>query len=111
MSVLFPTAGGTPDDLVDAARRLADDLARLAARAGPAPSVLAAAPILDFWQPSVRPTGALVGVVTGHPNIVAGHTALTTDLFAIDAEGAWARTWSRFYRLGRAGARTDGRLQ
>jgi hypothetical protein len=44
MSVLFPRAGVTPDQLAAAARRLADDLALLAGRSDPDPAVLADAP-------------------------------------------------------------------
>ncbi len=101
MSVLFPRAGVTPDELADAARRLAGDLALLASGAQPSPDALADAPILDWWTPAQRTTGALMGLVSGHPRIARGHTGLTTELFAIDPVFGWARTWSRFYRLGR----------
>ncbi len=110
MSVLFPSAGHTPDELAAAARRLADDLAFLAAGAEPDPAALADAPVLDRWSPGIRRAGCLVGLVSGHPRLRDGHLTATTDLFAINSDGMWARTWSRYYRLGRT-AGDDGRRQ
>ncbi len=110
MNVLFPSAGHTPDELAAAARRLADDLARLASGSDPDPAALADAPILDWWSPAQRRTGCLIGLASGHPRIARGHTTLTTELYAIDRDGLWARTWSRFYRLGRT-AGDGGRRQ
>jgi hypothetical protein len=102
VSILFPNAPGSPADLADAARRLADDLAALAEGRDPDPAVLAAAPLLDLWRPATRPAAALIGLATGHPTVRDGRTSLTTEVFALDPTHGWARTWSRFYQLGRA---------
>lgn len=56
MTVLFPHAGLPPDDLAAAARRLANDLALLAAGHEPDPDALANAPMLDWWRPAQRTT-------------------------------------------------------
>ncbi len=101
MTTIFPSAGDAPDQLVADARRLADDLALLASGAPPSPEMLADAPVLDFWWPGIRRTGALCGVVSGHPVLVTGRSIITTELCAIDSDGLWARTFSRFYLLGR----------
>ena len=67
MTILFPRAGVSPDELVADARRLADDLAMLVEAGAPPADILASAPLLDFWGPALRSTGCLTGVVSGHP--------------------------------------------
>ncbi len=109
MPIIF--IGGNAVSTLDKARRLADDLARIAADGSPSADDLAAAPILDFWQPALRDGHAIFGIVNGHPRIPDDHTALTTDVFALDADAGWARTWSRFYRLGRPLDLDAGRRQ
>jgi hypothetical protein len=108
MAINFPSTGD-PYHLADQARRLADDLDMILSGAPLDPSLLAGAPTLDAWRLTMRPAQALIGVVDGHPHIVSGHRALTSELFAVDASAGWARTWSRFYQLRRALG--DGRLQ
>lgn len=44
---------------------------------------------------------ALEGVVSGHPGIGDERRTRTSALVAFELTGAWARTISRFYRLGR----------
>lgn len=102
-NTLFPSAGHTPTELAAAVRRLADDLALLATGASPTAEMLADAPVLDRWRPGLRRAGCLVGVVGGHPRIATGHSTITTELYAIDGDGLWARTFSKFYLLGRTG--------
>jgi hypothetical protein len=94
------------------ARALADDLAAVIERGAPPPAAdLAQAPIIDLWRPAVCTQTGLLGVVAGHPRIIDGRSALTTSIFAIDVDAGWARTWSRFYRLGRSHGSNDGRPQ
>ena len=64
MSVLFPRAGVTPDQLADAARRLADDLALLAAGSDPDPAVLTDARALHLLRPAQRTVSSLLGLVS-----------------------------------------------
>lgn len=72
------------------------------ARSGPTPEDLATAPTLSPWHP-ILTLGAeplLWGHVSGHPTL--GTRWITTArLIALDPEGQWARTFSRWYRLGR----------
>jgi len=79
---------------------LSRDLRRLHAGIGPTSGQLSEAPILDHWswQPLVRP--AIGGEVSGHPLLSSG-ACITSQVYAVDPFGLWARTYSRWYRLGR----------
>jgi hypothetical protein len=103
--------GENPHRTIADARRLADDLDRLLSHGQPSDADLAGAPIIDCWQSALRPQRALVGVVTGHPSIGPGRPAVTSALYAFDPVAGWARTWSRFYRVGRPVDLPDGRRQ
>lgn len=78
--------------------------------AGRSPEFLAGdAPLLDNWTLSQRPAPCLVGLSTGHP-ILAGRARpiTTSDLWMLSRDHQWARTASRWYRLGRrAGSHRD----
>jgi hypothetical protein len=111
MSILFPSTADDPSQIVAQARRLADDIERMTHGAEFSLATLSGAPVLDAWRPALRSVHALVGAVAGHPGIIDGHTAITSELFAIDVEAGWARTWSRFYALKRPFVLADGRLQ
>ncbi|MGI6852056.1 DUF6634 family protein [Mesorhizobium sp. 1B3] len=83
---------------------LAADLAELADRKvleWPGPIFPENAPILDFWSVGVRPAACLIGRAAGHP-ILCGQDReiITSDLVVISEELGWARTRSRWYRLG-----------
>ncbi|WP_028710233.1 DUF6634 family protein [Paracoccus pantotrophus] len=74
-----------------------------AAETGPSEADLAQAPILSDWQAATSPGGHVMlwGEVTDHP--LLGNASITTSqLIAIDPEAGWARTASRWYRLGRS---------
>lgn len=59
------------------------------------------APMLDCWAFGSRPAACLLGHTTGHPLLPGtGRLVTTSDLCLISADGAWARTLSRWYRLG-----------
>lgn len=81
-------------------------LDQLTAGAMPDRHELAAAPRLDGWRrtlvPAIEP--ALVGRVADHPRLRGPRQVVTSRLLAIDADGGWARTLSRYYRLGRPSA-------
>lgn len=83
-------------------RRLAQLLTIISlAEAGPTSDDLAAAPLLDLWRPLATLEGSVVlwGQVSGHPRL--GSTTITTSrLIAFDPKAGWARTLSRWYRLG-----------
>ena len=91
---------------VDEAVRLEAALAAfdaITAGAGPDPDTLAAAPCLTGWAcrlvPAFEP--ALIGTVADHPRLPGERRIVTSRLIAIDPAAGWARTTSRFYRLGR----------
>lgn len=74
-----------------------------AAEAGPSEADLATAPVLKNWSPAVSPRGHVIlwGEVIGHPILASDHIT-TSQLIAIDSAARWARTASRWYRLGRS---------
>lgn len=99
---LFPfldPAHVTPD-LSRRLRALADDCDRLERGRPVSPFVLQKAPLLEGWAPAITPQGVqLIGHVTGHP-LFGDCAAVTTPLWFADPDGGWARSLSRFYRLG-----------
>ena len=74
-----------------------------AAEAGPSDADLATAPVLSDWKAAISPDGHVMlwGEVTDHPRL--GNASIhTSQLIAINPEAGWARTASRWYRLGRS---------
>ena len=67
----------------------------------PGEAELAGAPVLSHWTVEVLPGGLpyLIGEVSGHPQLADGWCT-TSVLLAADLELGWARTLSRYYRLG-----------
>lgn len=80
-------------------------------RAGIPPEDLAAdAPLLDRWLVVHRPAACLLGQSTSHPLLPGvNREIVTSDLMLLSLDRTWARTLSRWYRLGRpaGGARQD----
>ncbi|WP_024843877.1 DUF6634 family protein [Paracoccus pantotrophus] len=74
-----------------------------AAEAGPSDADLAQAPALSDWKAAISPGGYVMlwGEVTDHP-LLGNANIHTSQLIAIDPEAGWARTASRWYRLGRS---------
>ena len=99
MSILFPIE--PQEQLLSRLRRLNDDLARIAAGTAPAADELGDAPILDHWAYASRFAVCLAGATVGHPKLGNRPLVATSELFVIDPLHGWARTFSRFYRLGR----------
>lgn len=73
----------------------------------PLEDVWQAAPLLEDWRilPARRPPAAegmseLEGVVSGHPDFRDGTTIRTTPLLFESKDRPWARTVTRFWRLG-----------
>jgi hypothetical protein len=89
----------TPD-LTARLRALADDLDRIAAGEAPTAADLAPAPLLVDWRFMLTWAGvSLAGFVAGHPLRGSRHIA-TSPLWVLDPDLRWARTLSRFYKLG-----------
>ena len=60
------------------------------------------APILEDWRISFRPVVCLQGRATGHPELPGEHRPIvTSEIHLFSDELGWARSVSRFYRLGR----------
>lgn len=75
------------------------DLKRFSKSKFPTQQELEMAPLIDNYIIAPRSVRALSGRAYDHPRL--GPTSvLTTELWAIAPSLGWARTWSRFYRLG-----------
>lgn len=75
------------------------DLKRFANRQFPTSAELEAASLIDEYQIAPRELPALRGRTYKHP-LLGSTSVMTTELWAIAPSLGWARTWSRFYRLG-----------
>jgi hypothetical protein len=110
--VLFDRMGATDPAFDFEQARLAallSDMELLCA--GVRPEDLATdAPLLDRWLVAHRPAVCLLGQSTGHPLLPGvNREIVTSDLMLMSQDRSWARTLSRWYRLGRpaGGARQD----
>lgn len=81
-------------------RALADDLDEIARGLHPNAERLDQAPILFEWKLRMNPLPHLLGTVMGHPKIADGSICRTSEVIIIDVARRYARTFSRFYRLG-----------
>ena len=92
---------------VERLRRLADDLEAVAAGTYTTSS---SAPTIDRWWVGTRADRCLLGEVTCHPELPGtGRSIATSGLFFLDGQRGWARTLSRWYRLGvPRGTKLDG---
>jgi hypothetical protein len=70
---------------------------------GPSPEDLASAPVLDPWRillTEEQPMLVLGGRVQDHPLLPGDRIIATSQLIRLEVEAGWARTISRWYRLG-----------
>lgn len=103
----MPDGSGGPDsflderfsDLASTLHALAHDVAAFGEGRFPSEEELARAPILENWAHTGRIVRALVGNISGHPNVRADRRSRTSELFFTDGR-SFARTHSRLYRLG-----------
>ncbi|SKA31679.1 DUF6634 family protein [Consotaella salsifontis] len=101
MSILIAADGTVLNlDELDLLHRLVADLERIQNGDRPTRGDLADAPILDNWSLAMRLQPCLVGQVHGHPSIARGHRSVTSQLHLFAPHHGYARTLSRFYRLG-----------
>lgn len=105
MTILVSPSGRLSqiNEHLDRLRRLLADVEALAAGHGPNAATLADAPELANWALAAHATPCLVGEFLGHPKIRYGQTGKTSDLWILAPSYGYARTLSRFYRLGAAG--------
>lgn len=79
-------------------QRLVDDLTDIAAGTRPTDLDLANAVVIRSPRLSAIATPCLIGYADNHPRL--GSKIITTSqLYAVDPKGKWARTLSRFYRI------------
>lgn len=66
-----------------------------------APSIrdIASAPVIDDWYVGHRMEPALIGRLSGHPVVRPG-PVVTSGLFYLDPLAGYARTMSRWYKIG-----------
>ncbi|WP_062013019.1 DUF6634 family protein [Aureimonas sp. AU4] len=110
MTVILPFVGWSDelDQEIERTAELLRDLRYLRDHAMPPPCVLERAPLLDGWSPALRSVACLVGRPHSHPHLSGRRSAATSPLRVLSLEDGFARTESRFYRLGRpATERTD----
>ena len=65
----------------------------------PGEAQLAEAPLLEEYALDIRAEPNLVGLCYEHPNL-RGPVIKTSGLWVYSTTGNWARTYSRWYRLG-----------
>jgi hypothetical protein len=87
-------------DLENCLAYLLRDVHEIHLHGQPRPSSLKSAPRIEEWSHSALFRPCLVGRVTGHPLLADQPRIRTSQLIVVDAEAGWARTRSRFYRLG-----------
>ncbi len=98
------------DRLGDMLRTTVDVMKKIEVGEAPTEADLEGTPILRSWRRSVHPYMGIVcleGIATGHPRLGDGWV-ITSPLVAIDPDGQWARTLSRWYRLSEPGAGDRG---
>lgn len=98
MSVI--TQCGSLNSLQDSLTSLLSDIRDLRAGEIPRPMDLSAAPAIDHWSYGHIPARCIVGSVRGHSILGNRARVHTSQLVLLDPENGWARTWSRYYRLG-----------
>lgn len=110
MTVILHSAGWSDelDQEIERTAELLRDLRHLRDHTVPPPGFLERSPLLDDWTPAVRSVACLVGWPQDHPHLSGRRAAATSPLRVLSFEDGFARTESRFYRLGRpATERTD----
>jgi hypothetical protein len=92
---------------IERLKHLVADLEAMASGDGPTMREISEAPYLDQWVVGRQPSPCLIGLVTGHPRLSGSDRAVrTSEMMVLDQDEQWARTLSRFFRLG-SRARTD----
>ncbi|WP_091133625.1 DUF6634 family protein [Microvirga guangxiensis] len=87
---------------IDRLLRLAADLQSIRDGRGPTATDLRGAPVLGNWRHRFRPAACLVGDVRHHPMLPGmDRPIVTSDIWVLAPDRGWARTLSRWYRLGR----------
>ncbi|KAB2662651.1 hypothetical protein F9K91_21410 [Brucella tritici] len=82
-------------------KALVDDLQRILEGDYPDEQLLTNSPAITSWKLSARRATCLEGVLFEHPRLrqIVPH-GITSELWLLDLDRNYARTFSRFYRLG-----------
>lgn len=91
---------------VERLERLATDLRMLADGHAPLEDCLHSAPLLDPYTVTAADVFCLEGWVDSHPILGGPKLIVTSPIWYMADDFSWARTYSRFYRLG--SPRRDG---
>ncbi len=83
--------------------KLRDDMLNLREADWPSEECIHQWPRLTDWSYGSRPAPCLVGTVDGHALIRNGTRVHTSEIVLVDPALRWARTWTKFYRLGQRG--------
>lgn len=86
-------------EVVQRLQTMCDDAYAVLAGLPPTEKLLSSAPLLERWEAVPYEAISLAGWVTGHPTIRTG-PLVSSQVFMLDPYRRWARTLSRFYRLG-----------
>lgn len=87
---------------IKALKALVGDLERLLNGEHPHQDDLEGAPVIDNWDFDLRPATCLVGTFLNHPRLgPIVPNGITSELWYLDPVRKYARTFSRFYRLGK----------
>ncbi|CAB4325369.1 MULTISPECIES: DUF6634 family protein [Brucella] len=81
--------------------KLVNDLKFLRAGKQPDLNLLDNSPLLNDWVRATRSLPCLEGMVLEHPKLGSRRLITTSELFYVDPQLHFARTYSRFYRLGK----------
>lgn len=92
----------SPDKEQRLLKQLAEDLERVSGGFRPDMPELWDAPLLDCYVITQRKVPALAGYVRKHP-VLGDAYVRTSDLWMLSPTLGWARSFSRFYRLGTPG--------
>ncbi|OYR15237.1 DUF6634 family protein [Brucella thiophenivorans] len=89
------------NEMIELLQNLLEDLKSLRDGNELNSEVLSKSPVLNGWSQTTRSTACLEGVVQEHPRLGKSKVILTSDLYYLDPEMRFARTLSRYYRLGK----------
>jgi hypothetical protein len=78
---------------------MCDDIDAVLAGLSPSEKLLADAPVIEGWSIVPYQATCLSGWVSGHPTIRTG-PLVSSQIYMLNPDQRWARTLSRFYRLG-----------
>jgi len=86
--------------MIQKLQALLDDLVAVAQGDLPDQDRLEDAPLIDNWYLATRQIMCLRGEITGHPLLGYTPHGITSDLWLLAPQRGFARTMSRYYRLG-----------